>query len=229
MSQEDILSDLLSQGLQGDQAVELLLQALAAQTKATCEAEEKIRILRHDMRHLIAAVDASLGAGAWEEARRGLSTFQENMEKAKNIRYCENQVINATLVTYRERAEKSGVSFEVWLAPLPGGKVETTAFAVMLSNALENAFCAVESLPAKERTVSLKSRIFNGQYVLELANPCTTPVAFDKGGLPLSTQGEGHGLGTRSILAFAQENDAVVTFHQADSRFVMHMVFSLDV
>lgn len=205
--------------------LQVQISAMNKQADAVFAAEEKLRILRHDTRHFAEVMLANLQSGSTRQAASVLSSFESAVTDASTRSYCKDYVINSMLAFYFERAEKEGIAVKVSFCAPSGGRVDTTAFSVALSNALENALeaCAHADTPS----IELKSRVFNGQYLMELSNTCTCEVIYDDSGLPVTGKGKGHGIGTRSILAFAKEHDAAVHFYTKNGRFVLQLMLEI--
>lgn len=206
--------------------LQVQISAMNKQAEAVLAAEEKLKIMRHDVRHFSELMSLSLQQGSAEQAQEILSGFTSTLEHAKTKCYCSDHVLNSMLVSYLEQVEKENISVKVSFTPPPANRVDVTAFSVMLANALENALEACREETAGY-TIELKSRIFNEQYLLELGNTCEAAVRFDRDDIPISQKGEGHGVGTRSILAFAKQHNATVSFESDGHRFVFQMMLPL--
>ena len=207
--------------------LQVQISALSNQAATMMATEEKLRILRHDIRHFASVMEANLQSGSIEQAASTLSTFQSAILESSAKIYCTDYVINAMLVSYFDRAESGGIQTKVNFIAPPRNTLNSTAFAVMLANALENALISCEKGNSRQ-SITLKSRIFNGQYLMELSNTCDFPVSFDSEGLPISQNGNGHGIGTRSIVAYANEHNATVSFQFDGKRFILQMMLSLE-
>lgn len=201
--------------------------AMKKQADVVFAAEEKLQILRHDIRHFMSVITASLASGSIEQTSSALATFESIIADTATKSYCKDYVLNAILSSYLEQAEKEGIEVNASFTPPTSDKVDKTTFAVMLANALENSLNSCRQGNGKQ-SILLKSRVFNGQYLLELSNTCDSTVIFDKDNIPLSKKGVAHGIGTRSIIAFAKEHNASVSFDFDGTRFVLHMIISLD-
>lgn len=68
-----------------------------------------------------------------------------------------------------------------------------------------------------------RQRVFEAQAIMmEITNPYAGKVAFDREGLPVSDK-PGHGIGTRSIVAFAEKYDALCRFQAEDGWFKVQL------
>lgn len=205
--------------------LQVQIGAMKKQAEAVFTAEEKLRILQHDTRHFAEVMQSSLQSGSARQAATVLSTFEAAITESSAKTYCKDYVINSMLASYFSRAEIAGITVKASFCAPSHESVDPTAFSVALSNALENALEACTHAK-NSSSIELKSRIFNGQYLMELSNTCIREVHFDDDGLPISEKGNGHGIGTRSILAFAKEHHATVHFRLENGRFVLQMMLT---
>lgn len=79
----------------------------------------------------------------------------------------------------------------------------------------------VQKLPVEERRILCKC-ISAPRLMLEFSNPCLKDVKFGPDGLPLMREA-GHGIGTRSIAAFAEKHHAVCSFRMENGWFKLQL------
>jgi len=158
------------------------------------------RILRHDMRHHLAALEGMLSQGDAEEARQYVQTITGGLEQISQSARCANPAVNAVLTAYLEQAANDGCTVETKLSlpeELPFGD---TDLCVLLANPLENAIRACQHLPEDQRHIRLELELTDNQrLVLSVDNPCPQRVEFGPDGLPAVPKKEGHGLGLQSV------------------------------
>lgn len=99
--------------------------------------------------------------------------------------------------------------------------VDALELSIVFANALENAIRAVVKLPPDQRRIICKS-VPTPRFMMEITNPYAGKVAFDREGLPVSDK-PGHGIGTRSIVAFAEKYDALCRFQAEDGWFKVQL------
>lgn len=96
--------------------------------------------------------------------------------------------------------------------------MDSLELAMVISNLLENAIQACEVLAdGRERTIRFACRHV-GRLVLEVSNPCDASVILDEYGHPLA-QESGHGVGMKSVPAFARGYDGEVLYQIMDGIF----------
>lgn len=184
-------------------------------------AEETIRIQRHDMRHQFQTIAALARQGDQTALLEYIGTSQEKLSAPVTQSYCANPTLDAVLVSVSERAQKLGITLETSIvlpAELP---VDALELSIVFANALENAIQAVRELPLDRRRIVCKS-VPQPQFLLEISNPYAGELAFDRNGLPVSSR-PGHGIGTRSIVAFAEKYNALCRFRAENGWFKVQL------
>lgn len=194
------------------------VQAMERQAEMLRQSNEQMRIYRHDMRHYIAGVITLLKDGDAAEALKVLGDFDELNQKTVLPDYCDNPTVNAILAYYLQQAEDAEIQVEAECyvpLELPVGSAE---LAMVLANALENAIHACGKLSG-EQEKSIAVRILHVPHlVLEVVNTYDGEVQFDNEGLPAAKE-SGHGIGTRSIAAFAEKYGAVIDYQADETMF----------
>ncbi|MDE7293476.1 MAG: ATP-binding protein [Oscillospiraceae bacterium] len=197
-------------------------ESFQKQLEAINSTEEQIRIIRHNMRYNLIVVSDMLTAGDNAGALEYLGSIGQKLDDAKKEIYCSNSTANAILAYYIERAESKGITAEVQFAMPENINIDIIDFTAAVANALENAVNACEKVSGNERRLHIRTTE-SKQYIVEIANNYTGEVSFDEEGLPTSKE-SGHGIGTRSIAAFAQKNNAVLDYDVTDKWFKLRIV-----
>jgi signal transduction histidine kinase len=214
--------DELSRRLREKDAMALQISALNRQMDVILQSRERERILRHDRRHAVRILTHLLQSGQTDEAL----TFLGRVAAAvpSDARFCRNNVINAIVSYYADCAEKAGVTFEAALDFPQVMGADDQALAVVLSNLLENALhgCLEADGAFGERWIRLKS-LCRDQLIIEIANTCAGTVRFDEKGLPIA-EGEGHGFGTKSVLAFVGEAGGEAAYSLEENIFRVRLL-----
>lgn len=187
--------------------------------------ESRIQFLRHDTRHYINSIAAFLKQGKTEEALRFIEQFDEVALRERPVRWCENDMLNAALVYYLNLAQEEQISVEARL-DLPGELPVTEVELVsVLSNAIENAVNACRKQPAGEPRRLILSAVSSPQLAIEISNTYAGKVKFGADGLPICAE-KGHGIGTRSIAAFAKRHGAYYSFSVTDGLFCVRLMLA---
>lgn len=186
------------------------------------EAQQQSRIAAHDRRHFNNTLLELLESQKTEEAITFLRQ-QSGTQPSRIINYCENTVINAAVCYYAEMAKEKGIVTEISLEIPHTLSVGSMELAMVISNLLENAIQSCEALGNdRSRIIRFTYRQI-GSHILEISNSCDNSVHLDENGYPY-TKKSGHGVGTKSVLAFAQEHGAEVMYQITDGTFRVRML-----
>ena len=179
------------------------------------------RAIRHDRRHFEALLYSLLEDGKVEEARECLSE-RLSQEPRSSRRFCENTTVNAALTHYISLAERQKIKVNASVnIPFDPG-VDEMKLAIAISNLLENAIHACEKVPEGERFIDITAK-FKEQLLLEISNSCEKKVELDEDGHPFSSE-VGHGIGTKSVLAFVSETGSEIRYIAEDKVFKVRMI-----
>ena len=206
------------------------IHALEQQTERILSAEQMNRIFRHDLRHFLQLLQSSALAGDTAQLLKVVGTMDQDLTQLAGIgqlhRYTGSALIDTVLSLTAAQAADQGIDFTVSLTIPEDLPVDMTEFAVVLSNALENALTACSNLPRETpRFIRVVDGGCIGPFFLAIENTIAAPVALDPTtGLPTTDQ-PGHGYGTESIAAFVQKYHAVLDYQQTKSTFALRLLF----
>ena len=181
------------------------------------QAEETMRIERHDMRHQLQTVASLVQSGNCAAALDYVGTSQEKLNAITPKSYCTDPVLDAVLVNAAAQAEQMGIRMEMEVALPEKLPVDVMELSIVFANALENAIQAVRELPGGQRRIICKS-VAHPRLMMEISNPYTGKISFDQQGFPV-TDRPGHGIGTRSIVAFTEKYHALCLFRAENGWF----------
>ncbi len=186
--------------------------------KALIDHVDGMRMLRHDMRHHISAINAFLQDGNLAEARDYLKKLDGSLTNGAVKKYCENYAVNAILSSLISRANAEGITVDCEAVIPSGIAIDSMELGLVFANALDNAINACKSLtdPA-EKNIRVDCREHCGQLYIRISNPFRGEVRFD-GEFPVPEDHE-HGIGTRSIASIAQRYGGLFSFTAKDGMF----------
>ena len=157
----------------------------------------------HDRRHFNNVLLELLEQGKTGEATALLQSQNQAAPKISRV-YCENPAINAAVCHYAGLAEQAGIPAELAL-DIPGDvNVDALELSMVVSNLMENAIQACGGLPQNKAPYLHFTCRSVGRLLLEMENPCTEGPVLDESGYPLACE-EGHGIGSKSVIAFAKK------------------------
>ena len=212
-----------SQLQQIQKSLDLQLDQAVREINGLRESQALTRQYRHDMRHHLQYLSACIKNGQGEQAQEYISGICKEIEAQNVLCYCENETANLILSSFFGRAEKDGIGMNVQ-ASLPAfTMVSERDLCVLLSNALENALHACQSLTAEGKACIIDVQLYekNNKLFLQVTNPCEKPVRFEKG-IPVSDR-EGHGIGVQSICAIVQRYRGIYHFSVENGKFILRL------
>lgn len=178
----------------------------------------------HDRRHFNNVLLELWEQGKNDEAAALLQTQNQAVPKISKV-YCENPAVNAAVCHYAGLAEQAGIPAELVL-DIPGDlPVDDLELSMVVSNLMENAIQACERLPQKQnQTPYLRFTCRSvGRLLLELENPCAGDTLLDENGYPVAC-GEGHGIGSKSVIAFAKKYEGELIYKIENGLFRVRLL-----
>ena len=178
---------------------------------------------RHDLRHHLQYLATCLENGQIDQAQDYIFSICKEINAQNVRRYCENEAANLILSSFAGRAERAGISMNVQ-GSLPAFiLVSDSDLCVLLSNALENAINACQSMAATGIPCDIDVQVYdrNGKLFLQVTNPYWNTVRFEHG-VPVSDR-PGHGIGVQSICAIVERYGGIYDFSVQDGRFVLRL------
>lgn len=176
----------------------------------------------HDRRHFNNVLLELLEQGKSLEAATLLQSQNQTSPKISKV-YCENPAVNAAVCHYAGLAEQVGIPAELAL-DIPGNlPVDALELAMVVSNLMENAIQACVGLPQDRPPYLRFSCRSVGRLLLEMSNPCVEGTALDESGYPV-TNDTGHGLGSKSVIAFAKKYDGELLYQIENGVFRVRLL-----
>lgn len=164
----------------------------------------------HDRRHFNNMILELLEKGENHEVIALLKKQNQTAPRISKV-YCENPVVNAAVCHYAKLAEQSGVPIVIELDIPRDLQEDALELSMVVSNLLENAIVAcLKQSGSKPLYINFICRNI-GRLLLEMENPCTEDTALDENGYPV-THEQGHGLGSKSVIAFAKKYDGELIY-----------------
>lgn len=186
------------------------------------EAAQQNSRTAHDRRHFNNMILELLEQKNFTEAAALLKN-QTHAAPGINRIYCKNPTVNASVSHYAALAEKEGIKTHIELDIPDELTVDSLELAMAVSNLMENAVLACQKLP-QERKKHLSFICRNaGRLIMEMENSCPEDTALDKEGYPVAKE-RGHGIGSKSVLAFAQKYDGELIYRIKDGRFQVRLL-----
>lgn len=164
----------------------------------------------HDRRHFNHLLLELLEQGETGEAHTLLQSQNQAVAKISKV-YCENPAVNAAVSHYAGVARQADIPTVIELEIPSDISVDSLELSMAVSNLLENAITAclkqIDSRPVSIRFICLNM----GRLLLELENTCTEDTVLDEQGYPFTLEA-GHGIGSKSVIAFAKKYDGELIY-----------------
>lgn len=176
----------------------------------------------HDRRHFNNMILEFLENGENQEAAILLRRQNQTAPKMSRV-YCENSVVNAAVCHYVNFAEQSGIPIEIELEIPRELHVDSLELSMVVSNLLENAIqaCLMKSGNDGKFIHFICRNV--GRLLLEMENSCGVDTALDEDGYPVTYE-EGHGIGSKSVIAFARKYDGELIYSIENGMFQVRLL-----
>ena len=197
----------------------LQLAGLRQRLAALQDAEERIRMERHDLRHRL-QMAGEMARRNSRDALAFLDDARHRLDEVQPVRWCQPPVLDAVFSTYFRQAEGRGICVKAEIALPQQLPVDEGELAIVFANALENAINACAGLP--DAVIRCKVICHPG-IMFEISNPYAGTVRLDSRGLPLSDR-KGHGVGTQSIAAFCSRCGARYCYEVSEEAVTLRVV-----
>lgn len=165
------------------------------------ESYRKTRILRHDLKDRLIALNVLLEQNRTEDARKEIQKMlRENSLNGHGVAESGNLVLDA-LVNYKYAiALSDGIRMECCLEVPADLFVEGTDLCIILGNLLDNALEAVQKLPPeKEKWINLLVQLIKGTLLITIENPYIGKIMTNNHGKIRSGKTGEHGIGLLSV------------------------------
>ncbi len=183
---------------------------------------QQLSIASHDRRHYHGMLLHLLEQG---DAKEAIASLRQQIAAgpSRGITYCQNKAVQAVTAYYIELATSRGIRCDIDLDIPSSMPFDSVAFALVVANLLENAVEAVSALPDRQQRCIQFSCIRRGRLMLQISNPCLQETTLGPDGLPQANE-SGHGIGTKSVVAFAEQYQAELLYTVKDCTFTVRLL-----
>lgn len=204
-----------------EQVFRITAEQQAKEIDAVKRSEQKIRIIRHDMRLLLNNIAMCIENDDKETARKLISGYTTTIDATTVQKYCNNMTINYIFSDFSARCEELHIKF-IYQIELGKLSCDEVMLSTIISNALDNALNAQKLLPESERKINVLLRTHNDKTLFSVTNPYKNKPVF-KDGKPFS-QKTGHGYGSQSILYLAENMGGTCQFLMDENNFIVRVL-----
>ena len=201
--------------------MELHLQSLQNEIDHVKNSERTLSILRHDMRHNLNIILTFLQNNNVEKAIDYIKGISDSYDDTVVKEYCSNDIINSVISMYDMRFRSKGFNLICDIS-CNDVVVSERDFSTLLSNALENAFHALQSGKDGEKWAKLTIANKGDSVLLCIENPASNNPKFVDG-IPVSDK-KGHGIGVKSIIYYVERLNGQWHFSMSGNIFVLRVI-----
>jgi len=174
--------------------------------------EEALRLMRHDLRHLLGRIDALAVAGDTASIRHCILDMVDTSAEFDLGAYSDDRSVNAVVSYHFSTAIKNGVKCSAALELPAQMTLNETELAVLFGNALENSVKATAPLGEWGR-INIKARQVKDRLVIRFENN------YREG-----DYSHGDGLGLRSIRLLCVKCGGMVETRRANGQFQLTVI-----
>lgn len=220
----NLLADTLSRQYENE-ALRYKVQGYASQIGVMLNSEEKVKALRHDMKHHLGELKAMAAKGMDAKLLAYISDMEGFMENPDEIAASGNVEIDGVLNYMIKRAKSELVSVEVQVQ-LPKEIGHSFDINVILGNLLENAIEAAAK--TEEKRLEVKVRMKQGILRIEVENSFDGELRQSPQGL-LTTKDESshHGIGLKNVRKMVEKYKGSMEVHTEENVFRVSLLLYL--
>lgn len=165
---------------------------------------ENIRLLKHDMAGKLTTLRGLIEAGTKDDALEYLNKMGIELNGEK--RYSTgNPIIDIIVNEKANTAKMSNIDFDCNIAIANQKTLPVYEIGIIISNLLDNAIFATAKEGADNRKIRIHGFMKDNFFVIEVNNTFTQELKHWKEGMPLSSKGDNHGLGLKSVKRIAEK------------------------
>lgn len=185
--------------------------------------ELQLKREKHDQKHLLNTIRYLIEEGNVEAVKELLDDTKLHVDKAKIVRYCENDIVNAVLTSYLSNSPEIQTSI---LIDIPKEfSISTYDITTLIGNIIENAVknCQQSNHP-KAPFIELRGGVRRSKFVLVCKNSCDENIQF-KNDIPVNKSRKSYGV--ESVASLAEKYKGNVIYSTEDSVFTVNLILSL--
>ena len=186
--------------------------------------EEQLRVLRHDLKHVLITVNSLINKKKYKEASDFISDYVKNVESTKVKRHSSVPLLDAIIEYYKIICKENDIKFSCKINNIEDAlKVNLYEIVIFISNCLENAVNATNKL-TENKYIKFIFLNNDGRLILQIENSYNGQITYDSNNNPTNLE-EGHGFGTNSNKWFAKRNKLSLNYKITENTFTINVLF----
>ena len=211
-------------------ATQLSLQKEQADTayyQALQEQFENQRILIHDIKNHLQAIDSLSKEGHHEKISAYIADISGNLGPSYQARLCADPILNMLLLRCANDCKAQNISFLCDFRDGTSQFMDASSITTLYGNLLSNALEAAADSQERQIELSVKGNPELRIVIISLVNSCDTPVIPDTNGHFPTTKKDRlyHGIGMKSINRIVKKYHGVSSaYYEPKSKTFHHII-----
>ena len=188
------------------------------------------RILVHDVKNHMQAINGLAADGDVEEIQRYIAEWGYDKALQRQARYCHNAILNIIVAKTAKGCSENGISFHCDIRDKSVNFIDDTDISALFGNLLSNAYEAAKDSEEKLIEFDINIKPEQKTTTVKISNSCNEPPTKDERGMFISRKvdKEKHGLGQKSIKRIIEKYSGTseTYYDEVERRFEIVIVFS---
>lgn len=187
------------------------------------QAQEDIRIFRHDMKHHINRIVQLCADSDITSLKNYVSELHDNLDVTLGAVYqTGDSNVDAILNAKVQQMHRNNISFSLSGAFVNSLSLSSFDLCAIFSNAIDNAIEENQKImPESSRFISLSIRRNNFYYIISLENPMCDISTYDT--TTTKADSHNHGFGLRSIREKVAKHGGTITIKNNGQHFILDL------
>lgn len=194
------------------------------------EQYDRQRILVHDVKNHMQAINGLATEGNIEEIQRYIKEWGYDRALQKQARYCHNAILNIIIAKVAKDCAENGMVFHSDIRDKSVDFIDDIDISALFGNLLSNAYEAAKDSEEKLIEFDIKIKPEQKTTTVKISNSCNEPPTKDERGMFISRKAdkEKHGLGQKSIKRIIEKYSGTseTYYDEVERRFETVIVFS---
>lgn len=202
------------------------VEIYSSQLDIMSESYEKIRTLRHDIKHHVMELKYLIDGQEIEKAMHYLDEIEKHLTNEMEYAASGNKEIDSTLNYLLGMAEKKQICTEVHVCIPEKAELHNFGLNVILGNLLENAIEAAEK--SAEKYLRLEISVKQGIFYIKIQNSYESEIKLKNNKIITEKADKSrHGIGLESVRRIVEESGGTIKIDWQDKLFSVDIFLHL--